>query len=132
MKDGNPVLGGGGIHHVTLNVKDFDASVAFYTQVLGCREALAWEEKGGRAVMLDTGDGSCVEMFSYTENHGGEEGAFLHLALRTSKCDEVLEKVRAAGMEVTMEPTNAVLNGKAVHVAFFKGPSGELVELFQG
>lgn len=38
----NVVLGGGGFHHISISVKDFDASVKFYTEVLGFRQTAVW------------------------------------------------------------------------------------------
>jgi len=49
-----------GIHHVAIRVKDFDASLAFYTDGLGMTQTMAWGEGDKRAVMLDAGNGNCV------------------------------------------------------------------------
>ena len=58
----------------------------------------------------------------------------MHLALSTDNCDEALERVRAAGMEITIEPNDVVINSNPpmpIRIAFFKGPDGEIIELFQ-
>jgi hypothetical protein len=34
-------------------------------------------------------------------------------------------------MEVTVEPKDAVLGGIPVRIAFFKGPDGGIIELFE-
>jgi glyoxylase I family protein len=84
--------------------------------------------------MIDSGDGNYVEIFERAEA-SREEGAILHFALRTDDSAALLETVRSAGMEVTMEskdldiPSN--IGPIPVRIAFFKGPSGEIVELFQ-
>jgi glyoxylase I family protein len=130
----NEVLGGGGFHHVAIKVKDFDATVKFYTEVLGFKQTALWGEGDGRGTMLDTGDGGCFEVFAGGPSEPKPEGAFYHLALRTTKCREVLERVRAAGMEITMEPTDIEIKSVPsipATIAFFKGPDGEVVELFQ-
>jgi glyoxylase I family protein len=127
----NDVLGGGGIHHVALKARDFDAAVAFYTDVLGFTPALRWGEGDKRAILLDTGDGSCVEVFA-----GGAdapEGRLMHLALRCSDVDGVIERVRSAGREVTIEPRRVDIPSDPAHpvyIAFFIGPEGETIELF--
>jgi glyoxylase I family protein len=54
--------------------------------------------------------------------------------LRTDDCDAALERARAAGAEVTVEPKTVAIFGEPkipVRLAFFKGPDGEICELFQ-
>ena len=133
MAGKNKVIGGGGFHHLALRAADFDASVRFYTQGLGFVETIRWGEGDGRAVMLDTGDGSCLEVFA-----GGKgpkpEGALLHFALNTTGCDAALANARAAGAKVTMEPKSLVIQSAPptpVRIAFCTGPDGEVIEFFQ-
>ena len=54
----NSILGDGGIHHVALRVRDFEASVKFYSDVLGFVEKIRWNESPKRIALLDTGNGS--------------------------------------------------------------------------
>ena len=132
MAGTNEAIGGGGFHHIALKAKDFDKSVEFYTKVLGFREKIRWGSGDKRAIMLDTGDGSCLEVFA-----GGADapaGMLLHFALRTSDCDAAVERVRAAGVEITMEPKSLDIPSDPitpVRIAFCKGPDGEQVEFFQ-
>lgn len=134
MKGKNEILGGGGFHHVAITVNDFDASVMFYTEVLGFKKTISWGEGDNRAIMLDAGDGSCIEMFAGGNGEKKPEGAFKHLALRTADCRDVFERVKAAGMEMTVEPKDIEIQSDPptpVTIAFFKGPDGEIIELFQ-
>jgi glyoxylase I family protein len=136
MIGSNEILGGGGINHIAINVKDFDKSVKFYKEVLGFKEVTLHfiEEQNQSSILLDTGNGSCIEMFSRYQEHSEDIGHFLHLAFETTKQREVLEKVRAAGMEVTMEPKDIELGGDPpilATAAYFNGPSGEPIALFQ-
>ncbi len=136
MPGTNASIGGGGFHHVAIRTRDFDKSFRFYTQVLGFTQAMAWGQAPGRAVMLDTGDGNYLEIFERpTEEWADTDAAILHMALRTSDCDAAIEKVRAAGMTVTMEPKDIDIDAKPqmtpVRIAFFKGPDGEIIEFFQ-
>ena len=128
----NDVLGGGGIHHVAMRVKDFDASVKFYCDVLGFKEAISWGQGDKRAIMLDTGDGSGFEIFAGGKGHSSD-GAYMHLAVNCVDIDGVIERVRAAGMEIRTEPKDVDIPSEpttSVRLAFFKGPDGEIVELF--
>ena len=87
--------------------------------------------------MLDTGDGNYVEVFAGGKHPIGEElpeGALLHFALRTQDCDRAIERARAAGAVVTIEPKSLDLPGNPpvpVRIAFCRGLNGEIIEFFQ-
>lgn len=123
-----------GFHHVAIKVKDFDASVKFYTQVLGLKPKISWGEGYGKGIMLDAGDGACVEIFAGGPNEPKPEGCWMHLAFRTSDCQGALERVRKSGMPITVELKDVAIPSQPatnIRIAFFKGPDGELVELFE-
>lgn len=133
MTGTNAAIGGGGIHHVAMKVKDFDASVKFYTQVMGFTPVMSWGEGSGRAVMLDSGDGSCVELFAGGSSEPRPEGAWTHLAFKSGNVDAAFERIRKAGVKVIMEPANVDVPSnppRTVRIAFFAGLDGETVELF--
>lgn len=135
MTGTNEAIGGGGFHHLALRARDFDASVKFYTEGLGFVPRINWGEGDGRAVMLDTGDGSYLEIFAGGSGEPRPEGAVLHFALRTSDCDTAIERARAAGAEVTVEAKDVEIPSRPeplpVRIAFCKGPDGEVIEFFQ-
>lgn len=130
-----------GLHHVAIRARDFDRSVGFYTRVLGFTAKIAWNPPPARAIMLDAGAGDYLEIFERPDQTPPppDEAAILHLALRTNDTDALLERVRAAGCEVTVEPRTARIANTIpstpspvpVRLAFFKGPDGEVIELFQ-
>jgi len=124
-----------GFHHTALRSADFDHSVKFYTEVLGLRVRITWGKDDSRAAMIDAGDGNYVEVFARKEPFPIQEGTILHFALRTDDCAGMLEKVRAAGAEITMEPKEVTIDSSIgpvpVKIAFFKGPDGEVIELFE-
>lgn len=131
----NQVIGGCGFHHVAIRAHDFEASVNFYTEALGFTHKISWGEGDKRAVMLDAGDGNYMEIFANGKNEPKPEGSIIHFALRTSDCDAALERARAAGAEVTVEPKSLDLPSAPhmtpVRIAFCKGPDGEIIEFFQ-
>jgi glyoxylase I family protein len=133
MRRANNLTLQGGLHHVAVEASDFDRSLRFYIQGLGFREVLRFPEENRTVAMLDTGDGTHVELFS---GGSGEKtkGSILHLALRTADCDKATERVRTAGGTITQEPTDMVLEGEPpvpVRYSFCEGPDGEQIELFQ-
>ncbi len=131
----NQTIGGGGFHHVAIRAHDFDASVKFYTEALGFTEKIAWGEGDGRAIMLDTGDGNYLEIFANAKPGEKPEGSIIHFALRTSDADGAIERARTAGANVTVEPKDVEIQSRPqptpVRLAFFEGPDGETIELFQ-
>jgi glyoxylase I family protein len=137
MTEPNPVIPGCGYHHVALRATDFEATLRFYIEGLGCRLAYQWGEGDRRAAMLDTGDGNYIEVFAGGKRAPGEpvpEGALLHFALRTQDCDLAIERARGAGAEVTVEPKSIDLPGTPpvpVRIAFCRGLDGEIIEFFQ-
>ncbi|HEY9248874.1 MAG TPA: VOC family protein [Rariglobus sp.] len=134
----NPVLGGGGIHHVALKTRNWDASLAFYKDVLGFAEKITWAyPDGNRAGMFDTGGGAYLEIFETRTEAPAAAGVLFHLAIRATDVNAVTARVRAAGGKITVEPKDVTIqttNGAGpvpVRLAFFEGPNGEVWELFQ-
>lgn len=137
----NSVLGTGGLHHVAIRTQDLDASVKFYTEVLGMKTVVAFKPDERSFVQLDAGDGSIVELMQDDKDvePPAERNVHWHYALRTTRINEVMAAVEAAGMEITVPTKSVTLTNTAtepptplpVKVAFFIGPSGEVVELFQ-
>ena len=131
----NPILGPGGFHHVCVKTRDWDRTMEFYRAVLGCTDKIAWRSAPERAAMLDTGDGNYIEIFAGGTKEPKLEGCWFHIAIRTDNCDAALARARAAGMEVTFETKDLLIPSMPeptpIRIAFFKGPDGESIELFQ-
>lgn len=133
----NPILGGGGFHHLCLKTQDWDRTMAFYQETLGFTVRIAWRAAPERAVMLDTGDGNYLEVFEDLKFTPSRDGMLIHFALRTTRLDEVAGRVRAFGAKITVEPKDAVIrttNGAGevpIRIFFCEGPSGEVIEFFQ-
>lgn len=126
-----------GFHHVCVKTRDWERTMAFYRDLLGCTEKVAWRTAPQRAAMLDTGDGNYMEVFEDLAYTGATHGAVFHFAFRTERLDEAAAKVRAAGYKITMEPKDAAIattNGAGtipIRIFFCEGPNGESVEFFQ-
>jgi glyoxylase I family protein len=133
----NPILGNGGFHHVCIKTRDWDRTIEFYRDVLGCTEKITWKSAPERAAMLDTGDGNYIEVFEDVAYTPAPNGSVIHFALRTDKLDDVADHVRASGAKITVEPKDVTITttnkagAVAVRLFFCEGPSGEVIELFQ-
>lgn len=132
----NQVVPGCGTHHVAVQTRDWDASLQLYRDVLGMKFVAEFGPAERRIMLLDAGDGSHFELFqptSDTPSPGGPSpnDPVTHIALATTDARTAIEHVRTHGYEVTIEPKDVKLGGLEVTVAFFKGPSGEIIEFFQ-
>lgn len=131
----NTVIQGCGTHHIALQTHDWDASLKLYRDVLGMTEAASFSSGDGqKIVLLDTGDGSHIELFGPSTGAartGGGADPILHFALTTTDARAATEHVRRAGYNITVEPKELNLGGLEVTIAFFEGPSGEVVEFFE-
>ena len=133
----NAILGGGGLHHVCLKTRDWDATMRFYVDTLGCTPKVAWRSAPARAVMLDAGDGNYIEVFEDLAYQGAPLGVINHFALRTTRLDAVAERVRTAGYKITVEPRDVTIPNTTsvgpvpVRIFFCDGPNGESVEFLQ-
>ena len=126
-----------GMHHVSMKCANkvlFEKAVAFYKDILGFCEERRWTE----GVMLRAGNDDAaatparLEIFCNGEGIR-ELGAIRHFALETKNVDELAAKIKAAGYEVFIEPKNITIESQPpfhARMAFFYGPLGEQVELF--
>ena len=123
-----------GIHHIALSVVDFDKSIKFYTEGLGCTVVAEWGEDAGRAALLDIGNGSHFEIFANGSTNEQKDAKFAHLALATTNPDAAYKNALAAGGVSQKEPTDFAIPSNPpmpVRLAFVQGPDGEVIEFFK-
>jgi len=134
MTGENMKIKGCGFHHVSMKVRDLDKTIRFYTEGLGFVERFSWGQHPKRTVLLDTGDGNYLEVSQGDPHQEHGDGVFCHLALRVDDCEAAIDAARAAGAKVTVETKDVTLSSEPplhLRIAFFEGPDGELIELFQ-
>ena len=125
-----------GLHHVTIQTRDWEASLHLYQEILGMQVVAEFGPEERRMMLLDVGDGSHIELIAPTADSPAvgdpaDSDPLVHLALATPDAAASIEPVRRAGYEVTLEPKDVVLADLEATVAFFKGPNGEVIEFFQ-
>ncbi len=118
-----------GIHHISMKCLPGDLPKVkdFYISLLGLRLIREWAE----GIMIDTGN-VLIEIFT---NADGAHclGAIRHFALLTDNVDDAVNKVKAAGYEVFVEPNDKVIPSDPeypIRMAFCFGPLGEQIEFF--
>ena len=132
----NNFIAGCGTHHVAVQTRDWEASLRLYRDVLGMTTVAEFGSPERKIMLLDTGDGSHMELFQPTAEAPGMDSPsandpITHFALATTDTEASIEHVRQAGYEVTVEPKQLNLGGLDVTIAFFNGPCGESIEFFQ-
>jgi len=124
------------LSYIRLLVRDFDACVAFYRDVIGFPVAMHIEH--AKFAEFDTGV-TALEIYDrgqMAEIVGraaapATDGAIDHalLTLQVDSVDEGYESLRARGVQFDVPPTDRPDWG--ARTAHFRDPDGNLLELFQ-
>lgn len=133
-------MSGKGVHHIGITTGHFDETVKLYEQGLGFRVKHIWG-RDKRVYMMETGDGTCVEVFegdpAPDEDHSAHKnGEWMHLALHTDDIRTSYRRALEAGAKPYLEPTYAdIIEAKPerVHMlfAYVTGFDGEQIEFIQ-
>jgi catechol 2,3-dioxygenase-like lactoylglutathione lyase family enzyme len=102
---------------VEIGVRDLRAAEAFYGGLLGAPP----DERLALVELPDGRPGGWVD--------DDRQLGVRHLAFYVADVDAEAERLRAAGVELTLEPTSATGD---VRLAFFRDPDGTLLELLSG
>lgn len=131
----NRKIKGAGFHHIGIKVKNFDASIKFYTEGLGFTVIRTWGEGDGRAAMLDIGGGDIMEMFAGGSDELNRENVWQHFAMHVDDTDQAYECAIRAGAKTIRLPETVTLDSKpeklTIRIAFVSGPDGEQLEFFK-
>jgi lactoylglutathione lyase len=121
--------------HTMLRVNDLEASLAFYTGVLGMKLLRRKDYPSGEFTLafVGYGDEGAHAVIELTHNWGRDSytlgDAFGHIAIGTEDIHGACERVRQAGYKVTREP-GPMKHGTTV-IAFIEDPTGYKIELIQ-
>jgi len=139
-----------GIDHVGVTVASLERSLAFNRDVLGLPVIERSEDeavgdivliKGARirTADLDADQGLILELVEYVARggewkpHDANSAGCLHLALRVSDIQAVLQRLRDSGFSVDRTPT--LISGESSWsgstVVYLRDPDGAIVELVQ-
>lgn len=109
-----------GVHHLLLETQDLDASVQFFTEVLGFRVRKREDFRDGRRLVVTE------QGLGLTEGGSGSKGVLEHLCFRARGIDALAERAAAAGHTIVRGPGP----GPYGHTVYVLDPDGNEIELF--
>lgn len=119
--------------HSMIRVKDIDASMKFYTEVMNMKLNKKKRLEDCELYFLDDEEGVSQIELTYNDETPAEGytngNAFGHFAFSVKSLDEFTEKIERLGYEYLYEPFD--LNGKGTKIAFIKDPDGNEIELIE-
>jgi glyoxylase I family protein len=124
-----------GVHHISMKTDNWEESLHFYCDVLGFTPGGKTSGSSGRMQLLQAGGNVAIELTEIAEQRKSQEEPetprYAHVALRVIDTAALMDKVRAAGYEITLETKTIHSGDFHAVIGFFKGPQGELIEAFQ-
>lgn len=117
--------------HVMIRVKDIDASMRFYTELLDMNRTGEVILDDCTLYYLSDEDGQTQIELTYnkeTPENGYKNGnAFGHLAFETNSMEEFSKRMQSMGYEYLYEPY--FMPEVNMHIAFLKDPDGNEIEI---
>jgi catechol 2,3-dioxygenase-like lactoylglutathione lyase family enzyme len=118
---------------IALTVEDFDAALALYRDALGLEQVAAWENDGGRAVLLSAGRAT-IELFDEKQAEavdrievGQRVSGPVRIALEVADSKAAAERLTAAGAELVAGPVETPWGDRNVRL---QAPDGMQLTLF--
>jgi len=122
--------------HTMIRVRDLDASLQFYTNLLGMKLLRKRDYPGGKFTLafVGYGDESNNTMIELTHNWGQAGpydlgSTFGHLAVGVPDVYKTCERLASAGVKIP-RPAGPMAHGGSV-IAFIEDPDGYRIELIQ-
>jgi len=120
------------LEHIGVMVKNMDASIAFYTNVLGMNliDRVSLDNGVELSFLSLTGDERIqIELIGRGAEGMSNDGVVHHIAFTVSDIEGEIARLKEHGVSLIDETPRIILGG--VKIAFFYGPDGEQLEFFQ-
>ena len=121
------------ILHTMIRVGDLDASIQFYTEVLGMKLLREKDYPDGKFTLafLGYGEESANTVIELTYNWGVSEyelgNAFGHIAIEVDDVYQACEEIRSRGGKIIRDA--GPMNAGTTIIAFVEDPNGYQIEL---
>jgi lactoylglutathione lyase/glyoxylase I family protein len=114
--------------HVCFHVRDLEASVGFYRDVLGLKKAFSFDLPNGKTgVYMHVAQRSFIELFENKDLRDEAGGSFRHICLEVDGLTAFVERLVDQGVEVTQLKLGADQSWQA----WLTDPDGNHVELHE-
>lgn len=120
------------LHLITLGVRDFERSRAFYTEVLGWKPSEASQgdvvffQAGGAVLALHPREMLAEDASTPVEGSGFSGITLAYNARSESEVDYIIRDLKSKGVRIVKEPQNASWGG---YSSYFVDPDGYLWEV---
>lgn len=113
---------------VTLPVKDLDASLAFYNDVLGLPIHSKHSGNGIKMAMLGEENQSKIELISMPENQNKTLHSDISIGIAVESMDSAIQLLKTKGIPIARGPVSP---GPNIHFLFVLDPDGYEVQLVE-
>ncbi|MFK4437597.1 VOC family protein [Paenibacillus sp. RC21] len=137
-----------GLAHVAIQAQDYQATIAFYTEVLGFKRGHHWSLPSFQireaSMLISPDQRTCLEIFdndavipAQGKKASSEDeiahGALLHFAFYVDNVNEIYQKALAHGARTFVEPDQLTLGEPPLVVknAVIYSPNGEVIEFIE-
>ena len=119
--------------HIAVIAKDMDESIEFYTKVLGFKflSCITLEAQNIKSAMLDCGGETLFEIVQFMDDREYDyvDGHYELVGFKVDDIDATIAELKGKGVEFLMD--EPIRMGEQDGFIFFRGPSGEKLELIQ-
>jgi catechol 2,3-dioxygenase-like lactoylglutathione lyase family enzyme len=117
-----------GLEHIGIKSVDIEKSISFYTNILGFNLIRRIKPGEVELVFLRLGE-TVIELVEIKDGQTFNDGVVNHIAFRVNDIFQAVEWLRKNQVELINDEPKPMGNGQ--YNFFFRGPSGEKLELFQ-
>ncbi|AHF06332.1 VOC family protein [Desulfitobacterium metallireducens] len=117
-----------GVEHIGIKTLNIEEGIRFYTEVLDF-ELLYRKKPGDSELAFLRLGGTVIELVEIKEGQRFEDGWVNHLAFTVSDINKAVAWLKQNQVTLLQEEPKSIGDGR--YNFFFRGPSGEKLELFQ-
>lgn len=119
------------IDHIGVMVKDLEASISFYQDILGLdviHRFLPTPTIEVARMGYEPHKEVIIELMQGSKENLPKEGIVNHIGFKVSEIEEEVKRLKEKNVHFTMED---IYDLDGLKFIFFEGPDGELLELYQ-